>query len=1468
MEHQQPHVLENPPKRRKLDNRENLQQLSHDDYTIGWVCALAIEAAAATAMLDQIHPALPTHPRDSNSYTLGSIGSHHVVIACLPAGVYGTTSAATVASNMFISFGSIRHLLMVGIGGGVPSASADIRLGDVVVSIPTPRFEGVVQYDYGKTIGQRRFERTGTLNKPSTSLLTAVNNLRAADLRNGSQIPVLMSQMLARNPQMAETFTSPGCQRDLLFASDYEHDPAEPTCELCDRKNLVTRSMRSSDRPVVHYGLIASGNQVIKHAQTRDQLAAQLNILCFEMEAAGLMDNFPCLVIRGVSDYSDSHKNKAWQGYAAATAAAYAKQLLATIGVCGPGPISDYAGPGAITAVQHRASMMDALRFDQLESRQATIKPAHARTCKWLLEKQEYVDWLDSKHFPEHCGFLWIKGKAGSGKSTMMKFAFQQADAKVNADTKVISFFFNARGENLEKSTLGMYRSLLVQLLDKVPELQLLLDEIVAGRGGEDYPWSLEMLQHTFRQSISRLGGRRVICFIDALDECEEEQVRAMIDFIQSLGEHAISSRVQLHVCFSSRHYPHITIEKGLELILEDQEGHADDITRYLHSELKIGRSKQAEEIRREIHEKASGIFLWMVLVVQILNREYQRGRLHALRKRLREIPAKLSDLFKDILTRDTVNMEDLLLSIQWILFARRPLKREELYFAILSADPDNLAEAWDPEDITEQDIDRFILSTSKGLAETTKSKAKTVQFIHESVRDYLLKENGLRELWPEHQGNFEASSHDRLKQCCNNTLLSEATSNHIAEEEYIASASRDELKTLRDFVSRKFPFLEYAIHNVLQHSEAAEKGGVRQGCFLRNFNLPRWKRCNNSFERYKARRHTESACLIYILAKYDLSNLIRGICKDKPCGSIPSKHDLDFLVSYAVSNDDGEFLDYINRSQLQDGSASPTACIEMALRYTIQSDREALFASLLKDTHVNFNLLDKDGKHYLHYIIQYGRDSMFNRILTMHEIDPNIADGKGNTPLHYAIQFDRKAMFEKLLTNTHVDPTIPNKSEQQCLHSIIQYGRSSMFNQIIDMREIDLNAPDMDGDTPLHYTIRFGQQYMFTELLTMDQINLSARNRSNKTLRHCALQYGRENMFDILIARDNADITALLFSAIELNEKLVFNRLITTQPVNVNAMNKDGKTLLTLATDRSNFAIIKSLLKTSYTDVLSDKDWNRMLQCAALDKCGEAVERHEVVELLVNMDDLFPRLNIPCAESVLVYAARGGHKALVDKVLATGKADPNAKCSNGMTPLAYAASRGYTDIAIQLLSKESIDPNAKDRNGMTPLAYAASGGYTDIAIQLLSKESVDPDAKDSYGKTPLAYAASGGYADIVIPLLSTGRIEIDAGDSFGTTPLSYAASGGHAAVVRILLSTGKADPDSDNMFGLGFTPLFEAAANGHEDVVRQFLAIRRVNALSEDVGAQMALSIAKNNNQVRTVKTLEDWLENTFHQF
>lgn len=130
-----------------------------------------------------------------------------------------------------------------------------------------------------------------------------------------------------RLPIFTRQYTGP----NILFDSDYNLVGGS-TCDGCDKTRLSKRPLRAPDISIVHYGTIASGNQVIRNAAERDRVSAGLGgVLCFEMEAAGLMNEFPCLVIRGICDYADSHKNKKWQPYAAGVAAAYAKELLSVI---------------------------------------------------------------------------------------------------------------------------------------------------------------------------------------------------------------------------------------------------------------------------------------------------------------------------------------------------------------------------------------------------------------------------------------------------------------------------------------------------------------------------------------------------------------------------------------------------------------------------------------------------------------------------------------------------------------------------------------------------------------------------------------------------------------------------------------------------------------------------------------------------------------------------------------------------------------------------------------------------------------------------------------------------------------------------------------------------------------------------------------------------------------------------------
>ena len=314
---------------------------------------------------------------------------------------------------------------------------------------------------------------------------------------------------------------------------------------------------------------------------------------------------------------------------------------LTTPGLTTPGIMTpETTDDGKILSEAQQKEMMDRLRFKQMDARLLTLKTAQAKTCRWLLKNGHYKDWINTTKIREHHGFFWIKGKPGTGKSIMMKFLFWEAKKSMKGSI-VMSFFFNARGGDLEKSTTGLYRSLLLQLLEKAPETRHILDYY--GTSGfnaikEASDWPDEMLKEAFTRALEKLGDQRIVCYIDALDECPEDDVRDMISFFERLGD--LEKAVEFRVCFSSRHYPEISIRTGgLQLVLESEQDHKNDIILYIDTHLKIGTTTQAEDIKAEILLKSSNIFLWVALVIPILNKEYDRGRIKALKKRLGEIP-------------------------------------------------------------------------------------------------------------------------------------------------------------------------------------------------------------------------------------------------------------------------------------------------------------------------------------------------------------------------------------------------------------------------------------------------------------------------------------------------------------------------------------------------------------------------------------------------------------------------------------------------------------------------------------------------------------------------------------------------------------------------------------------------------------------------------------------------------------
>jgi nucleoside phosphorylase len=312
---------------RALTSTRTPKQLDHSAYTIAWICTLEIELDAATELLDELHPNLKMDPLDRNPYKLGRLGPHNIVIACLRPRWYGSVSAATTTIHMMRSFPMLKVGVLVGIGGGVPSATADVRLGDVVVSMPHGDFGGVVAWDIGKALPGNLFVRTGESKAPFPILVLAARRL----MLDGRYHDRFESALLNLT-NGSRRFRYPESEPDELYQADYPHEQGMPSCRNCDKAKVVARPTRGNHSIQIHYGTVASGDQVMKDGMMRDRISQSLGgVLCFEMEAAGVMNTFPCLIVRGICDYSDSHKNDTWQSYASATAAAYAKCLLLTI---------------------------------------------------------------------------------------------------------------------------------------------------------------------------------------------------------------------------------------------------------------------------------------------------------------------------------------------------------------------------------------------------------------------------------------------------------------------------------------------------------------------------------------------------------------------------------------------------------------------------------------------------------------------------------------------------------------------------------------------------------------------------------------------------------------------------------------------------------------------------------------------------------------------------------------------------------------------------------------------------------------------------------------------------------------------------------------------------------------------------------------------------------------------------------
>ncbi|KAM3502736.1 hypothetical protein MY10362_004646 [Beauveria mimosiformis] len=1209
-------------------------QLANEDYTVGWICALTTEYVAAQVFLDQEHmPPTFTATHDNNDYTLGRIGQHNVVIAILPGGEYGIASAATVGRDMLHTFPNIRIGLMVGIGGGAPTSKHDIRLGDVVVSEPRDGLAGVFQYDYGKNIQDQPFHKTGFLAPPPPILLTATSGLRAKYERYGHSIHQDIMTRLVAEKRLKRKYSRPAADTDCLYRSHVIHSQSESSClDNCgrDAQSVSIRTARDEDEddPAIHYGLIASANQLMKDAKLRDQYANEKGVLCFEMEAAGLVNHFPCLIIRGICDYADSHKNKEWQGYAAMTAAAYARDLLYKI--------SPKKVEGEKKLVELVENISEAIRttsevVTRIESTVAKdeddkilnwltptpidygsqysdlLKVRQLGTGQWFLESTQYQTWLATQKQT-----LFCPGIPGAGKTILASIAISDLFHRFERVKDVGIAYIYCNFQSQEKQKIDhLLASLLRQLAQRWPYLPQEVKFLYDNHKVKQTKPSVDEISNAL-QSVARLYSR-VFIVIDALDECETECRSTFLSQMFSL-----QAGTTANILATSR--PIRTIEK-------DFKGRSDmvkisardeDVERCLDNDMKTlpllgkdneGLSEKSKQdlrtkIRTTIVEGVNGMFLLARLQLASL---IDKTTVYEVNTALESLPKGRNALSQAYgLTMERIRdqrpgfryLAERVLTL--LTCARRPLSTSELKDALAVTEGDASL------DKTKRGHTSIIVSVCAGLV-TVDADSDIIRLVHKTTREYLanhmnciLPQYALAtianpmEIDDEENRIAMAKAHQSFAIICVTYLLFDVFESGSCQ-------TGTELKERLQL----HQLYDYAAHNWGHHAREASTY------------CPSFKRFLNDSPKREAS--------IQVLIPNDLSLMVK----------------YSIMVRQRVTG------------------------LHLAAYFGITETVRIL----LEDCQ-NIDQRDQSDKTPLIYAAESGRESIVRLLLATEKVDINAKDHCGQTPLTYAAKSGYESIIRLLLATEKVDINAKDHCGQTPLTYAAKSGYESIIRLLLATEKVHVTEKDFFSQTPLLYAVERGHEAIVKLLLATEKVQFNVEDNGGWTPLLCAVERGHEAIVKLLLATEKVQVNAgddggrtpLSYAAGDGHEAIV-KLLLATEKVQVNAGDKRGRTPLWYAANNEHEGIVKLLRAAEKADANAGDDRGRTpLSYAAEDG------HKDIVKLLLATEKVQVNAGDKRGQTPLWYAAENGHEGIVKLLLAAEKADANAKNDSSQT--------------------------------------------------------------------------------------------------------------------------------------------------------------------------------------------------------
>ncbi|THZ58378.1 purine and uridine phosphorylase [Aureobasidium pullulans] len=1320
------------------------------DYTILWICALPLEYVAAQAFLDQEDPKSGVGEMsndDTNAYTLGQIAGHKVVLAVLPKGEIGVGSAASVITHIIRSFPNIRIGLLVGVGGGAPTKDHDIRLGDIVVSSPKDGRSGIYHHDFGKETQETGFQQTGFLNQPPDVVRTAVAALEAKHTLKGQTINQSIEHAMTKNPRLrTRGFARPDPISDRLHKSDVLHSATGKSCTECcenDPHNLVLRHQRGDDDddPAIYYGLIGSGNKLIRNALMRDKLARDPGILCFEMEAAGIMNRMPCLVIRGICDYCDSHKNKDWQGYAAMTAAAYTTELLSEI------------LPKHVEGVEVLTKSLEALKrkmsivaesIDQIKTsgksdkierwlkapdpsvnHKKALKAHHRGTGQWFLASNEFLHWKQESH-----SFLWLHGLSGCGKTVLSSTIIQHLLKEANFSTFYFYFDFSRQDQQEHEN---MVRYLLDQVYDKSPKAGKAIDVLFEMNGkGKQQPGVTQMeevLAAIFRQLD------RVTIVLDALDESQKPD--QIVDWCRDIFQ---SEGSMVRILVTSRTQAPLWLEENQVVPIRANEISAD-ISSYVHGRLEsdeFQRWKNEAALRTDVAEvltrKANGMFRWAALQLDVLKQCQTKP---AIRRALAKLPRTLNDTYARMLTSICAgeHFEEITTILQLLVWSKAALPLDACQDAIIVC-PEETPDFNSNDRFLDRPEQCGLVNICSGLVAVVRSADDTCDFLalsHASVKDYLLSVE-TPEPFRYHLGEAVARLSTLRRclaylRCVDWEIL--GNDKHDDKESFFYQCNSYSIKKADELAS-KFPFAHWARDTWMEHAKALED----------------------------TNEEAQSLTLAFL----------RG-------HTLALERAMTFNISYFDLADVGQSYPlYL------------AACIglEKACSQMIELDYVSDDARI---AHENPTAASKDDLilhlgQCLAIASAAGHVGVVRKLLDSHA-NPNFDYAYASTPLYGATLHQRVSVIELLLANgADVDYFSVGFT---CL-------QLASWSGLLDMVQILVNAgANIDclgvSSTPLALAAQSGHVDVVQYLLDQHaNVHLTTEDWSY-AYSGTALQSAAANghiAIAMNLLKHGAHVNAFsrwgtaLASAVTLPGNIEMVRTLLNNGAGVESQDGQGRTALQLAASCGSCDIMLELLARG-ADINAQGTDGTALTQAAMGGHTAAVEMllERGAELDIEEGTTFTALQV---------AAFHGHKDVVQRLL-DSKADANASCSRGsVLSLAIAYCEEY---ALQFLSCYEIDkPLSVD---MMEVGRFHPRSRNEVVFSFVTTlYSVDASTtwtKELYEEVGLAVEKNRNN---IVQLLLENGANINGSDScVSPTPLQMAILGGNTSLVKILLDAG-----------------------------------------------------------------------------